>query len=127
MVGEQEQQDLATCGSKSFAQRYVVILDEFRKEALGALPRKDSTKESKRPAADQRGKAHTGGHGLTDVPPLAEESVTQLYRQESDRRSFSPLTHGWTVFLSPDSYIAELTGWGDCDCLASTRLGEFGS
>lgn len=49
MVGEQEQQDLATCGSKSFAQRYVVILEEFRKEALGALQRKDSTKDSNDP------------------------------------------------------------------------------
>lgn len=42
MAGEQEQQDVATCGSKSsFAQRYVVILEKVRMEALGAQQREE--------------------------------------------------------------------------------------
>ncbi|KAL5363135.1 fungal-specific transcription factor domain-containing protein [Aspergillus floccosus] len=107
-IGRQAQHDLATCGSKSsFAQRYVVILEELRKEALGALQRKGSAKRFKRPADIQREKTTMEGNRLTDAPSLVGE--------------FGFLGE------SPDSYIAELTGWGEFDCLAATGLGEFGS
>lgn len=40
-AGEQAQRDLATCGStSSFAERYVVILEELRKEAQESIRRR---------------------------------------------------------------------------------------
>lgn len=151
--GEQAQHDLATCGSKSsFAQRYVVILEELRKEAQAALQRRRNGEKNSGPSRGSIG-------GVRPLSTIAakhikskgtEESETTCLEPYGDRETAHPqidtmqLSPGaiatsqlqlpetgdvWIENLlgdgSPDSYVAELTGWGEFDCLASTGLGDF--
>lgn len=151
--GKQAQHDLATCGSKSsFAQRYVVILEELRKEAQAALQRR---RKGEKNSGTSRGSAD-GARSLSSMavkyikPKVTEGGATISLESSSGRELANPQPNPmqlspsliansqlqlpetgdvWIENLlgdgSPDSYVAELTGWGEFDCLASTGLGDF--
>ncbi|KAL4888162.1 fungal-specific transcription factor domain-containing protein [Aspergillus ambiguus] len=141
--GEQGQQDLATCGSKSsFAQRYVIILEELRKEANSALEQKLHRVEASVANPYDHGQSAKGRtdnvQAENDPPPCSQPPASKTIMQDPSMGTTEDGTHlvmpdgadSWMDTLldaSPDSCVAELTGWGEFDCLVSTGLGDFGA
>jgi len=118
-VGEGAQLELAKCGNQSsFAQRYVVVLEELRKEAH---------KITNQYAGD--------GDFLGIASPSAGVTETVI-QQDQERGTLENLQgqghqdlNGWLSELaqdtSPPSCLADMTGWGDFDSFVLTGLGDL--
>lgn len=116
-IGEEAQLELAKCGSQtSFAQRYVVVLEELRKEA-----RKITSH-------------HPGQRELSSITPTEEVAETaSRQRGEGGTLHVHGQEHqdldGWLSEMaqdtSPASYLADMTGWGDFDSFVLTGLGDL--
>ncbi|CAI7652589.1 unnamed protein product [Penicillium pancosmium] len=117
-IGEEAQLELAKCGSQtSFAQRYVVVLEELRKEA-----RKITSH-------------YSGQRELLSITP-SEEVAEAAIRQHAEGETFQRAhgqehqdLDGWLSEMaqdtSPASYLADMTGWGDFDSFVLTGLGDL--
>ncbi|KAB8224364.1 fungal-specific transcription factor domain-containing protein [Aspergillus novoparasiticus] len=156
MAGKQGQDDLASCGSQSsFSQRYVMVLEELRKEAHKATIR--GNQESIDPHPTNRpdpGATESGTsrpEELDQLRIMADSQRTGLYPAAGDRlddipgsaqvsyRGVQPVGSfqfpsgpqesevGSLQGISPESYIADLASWGEFDSLAATGLGDFGN
>ncbi|KAI9035725.1 uncharacterized protein KD926_002946 [Aspergillus affinis] len=151
-AGEQAQKDLATCGStSSFAQRYVMVLEELRKEAQESIRRKHhrgmehySTDQPRlvvteiamaetgrqRDPDEQVEYHNSGDNGIKNGVPQISGSMTDPQTNALDPSGIPLESQGWMDDLmedtSPASYIADLTSWGEFDSLALTGLGELG-
>lgn len=151
-AGEQAQKDLATCGSTaSFAQRYVMVLEELRKEAQDSIKRKQnkntelfSTEQpqlvatnspivaTQKPSdlVDQAIYQHAGIGDAENGIPQAPDGMINPQSQALESSDVPLESQGWVGDLmedtSPASYIADLTSWGEFDSLALTGLGELG-
>jgi galactonate dehydratase len=126
-MGEEAQSELARCGTlASFPQRYVVVLEELRREAMrlmgqslalvgtGDLPEDHQDTEKTETETVQ---PHQSIH---DIGP---------YSETFDHSMQHPTSPDWmTGFAqdpSPASYLADMTGWGEFDSLVLTGLGEL--
>ncbi|KAE8138932.1 fungal-specific transcription factor domain-containing protein [Aspergillus pseudotamarii] len=156
MAGKQGQDDLASCGSQSsFSQRYVMVLEELRKEAHKATIRGNQESIDQPvtnrpdPGATEGGTSRPGE--LDPLRNLADSQHTGVYPVASDRLDGIPCPaqvsyHGVQPAgsfqfpsapqesevgslqgISPESYIADLASWGEFDSLAATGLGDFGN
>lgn len=115
-IGEDAQRELAKCGTKtSFPQRYVVVLEELRQEALKILKQAKPQPEA---LVEKPDSSHT--EVSSSMEPFAPTNQDTLYHSNSDT---------WMTDLvqdaSPTSYVADVTGWGDFDSLVLTGLGEM--
>ncbi|KAE8359476.1 fungal-specific transcription factor domain-containing protein [Aspergillus caelatus] len=156
MAGKQGQDDLASCGSQSsFSQRYVMVLEELRKEAQKATIR-GSLESIDHPPTDrpdlgatESGTSRPGE--LNQLRNMADSQHTRVYPVTSDRLDDFPSSaqvsyHGVQPAgsfqfpsapqesevgslqgISPESYIADLASWSEFDSLAATGLGDFGN
>jgi hypothetical protein len=126
-LGEEAQGELAKCGTvASFPQRYVVVLEELRKEAMRLVGQPSTLIET--------GEGPQGNGleaGKNDPETLVPHQVIDDARTYSDsfheqQESTSP---SWMPNFaqdpSPASYLADMTGWGEFDSLVLTGLGEF--
>jgi hypothetical protein len=122
-MGEEAQKDLAQCGTlASFPQRYVVVLEELRKEAL-RLTSSSSTLTAVGEVSNACGDiAHADHFGSGSVSAAQASENTANYEQ--------PASPGWIPNFvqdpSPASYLADMTGWSEFDSLVLTGLGELG-
>ncbi|KAF9894711.1 hypothetical protein FE257_006601 [Aspergillus nanangensis] len=148
-AGEQGQKDLATCGSQSsFAQRYVMVLEELRKEAHKATkrsqrgvsetavvhpqPRLDPIETSTASSSSQQGLVHclnAGNYPVHEPSHLssgggAMQSLEQPFGVQPEQQGYMT---GFVQDTSPASYIVDLTSWGEFDSLATTGIGDFGN
>ncbi|KAJ6044434.1 uncharacterized protein N7446_002629 [Penicillium canescens] len=122
-MGEEAQKDLAQCGTlASFPQRYVVVLEELRKEAL-RLTSSSSTFTA------------VGGIGHACGDPAQTDhfesgSVSAAQATDSMRNYEHLASPEWIPNFvqdhSPASYLADMTGWSEFDSLVLTGLGELG-
>ncbi|KAE8315071.1 fungal-specific transcription factor domain-containing protein [Aspergillus transmontanensis] len=156
MAGKQGQDDLASCGSQSsFSQRYVMVLEELRKEAHKATIRGNQESIDQQPtnrpdpgatesgtsrpeeldqlrimADSQRtGVYPAAGDRLDDIPGSAQVSYRGVQPVGSFQFPSGPQESevGSLQGISPESYIADLASWGEFDSLAATGLGDFGN
>ncbi|KAE8146731.1 fungal-specific transcription factor domain-containing protein [Aspergillus avenaceus] len=146
-AGEQGQNDLATCGSQaSFAERYVMVLEELRKEAHKATRRLqngategistpqlflDRAEVDKNEVHRQSTRKGQNGCQLdnsftTTFDPGLSSASDQIASHEM-RLDSEDCIIGASQDTSPASYIAELASWGEFDSLATTGFGEFGN
>ncbi|KAJ5351184.1 hypothetical protein N7452_000158 [Penicillium brevicompactum] len=127
-MGEEAQNELSNCGTQaSFPQRYVVVLEELRKEAMrlteqsSAMTRnRDGLRESHRV---------TEKADLDTILPHETVLDTDTYNNTLDNELGESEPADWmTNFAqdpSPASYLADMTGWGEFDSLVLTGLGEL--
>ncbi|KAF7588877.1 hypothetical protein BBP40_005062 [Aspergillus hancockii] len=153
-AGKQGQEDLASCGSQSsFAQRYVMVLEELRKEAdkaktqaqhatndggsvngsyLTSTEREVSGYQRRSHRSDRsKGQHPSNSLGASQTIPYALEQgipsepfPSGTFRQQPEPQEF---VAGPLDDVSPSSYIADLASWGEFDSLATTGLADFGS
>ncbi|KAE8378035.1 fungal-specific transcription factor domain-containing protein [Aspergillus bertholletiae] len=155
MAGKQGQDDLASCGSQSsFSQRYVMVLEELRKEAHKATTR-GNHQSIDQPPMDQSLPGATEGVALRpeelDQSHISDSRHSRVHSAGTTRldvnlgsvqmtyRGLQPATTlqfpsapqesevGSLQGISPESYIADLASWGEFDSLAATGLGDFGN
>ncbi|XHG09656.1 hypothetical protein AWENTII_012699 [Aspergillus wentii] len=109
--GEQAQQELSTCGTNSsFAHRYVVVLEELRREALKAVRQKSGAalpKESPLPTQDSP--CHCREDRAIDQGNMRLDQLFGIENVGSLQEWMDGLMDG-----SP----RELAGWGEFDSLA---------
>ncbi|GMG47916.1 unnamed protein product [Aspergillus oryzae var. brunneus] len=156
MAGKQGQDDLASCGSQSsFSQRYVMVLEELRKEAHKATIRGNQESIDQPPtnrpgpggtenatsrleeldqlrniAGSQDAEAYpAASERLDDIPGSAQVSYRGVQPVGSFQFPAGPQESevGSLQGISPESYIADLASWGEFDSLAATGLGDFGN
>lgn len=123
-IGQDAQLELAKCGTRtSFPQRYVVVLEELRQEALKILKQVKSLPEGisikpKSPRHDENpGPSNSLSSAMDTFVHAPEES---MYQSNPD-----PWIPDLVQDASPTSYIADVTSWGDFDSLVLTGLGEL--
>ncbi|KAB8242796.1 fungal-specific transcription factor domain-containing protein [Aspergillus flavus] len=155
MAGKQGQDDLASCGSQSsFSQRYVMVLEELRKEAHKATIRGNQESIDQPPtnrpgpggtenatsrleeldqlrniAGSQDAEAYpAASERLDDIPGSAQVSYRGVQPVGSFQFPAGPQESevGSLQGISPESYIADLASWGEFDSLAATGFGDFG-
>lgn len=123
-IGEEAQRELAKCGTQaSFPQRYVVVLEELRQEAKRIM---NQTRVRQIPSIGT----------LNMHEQLSESSFTPSSEPSTQVGTTftAPLYHsstsGWVNEVvedtTPNSHLADVTGWGDFDSLVLTGLGELG-
>mgnify|MGYP001658112183 CR=1 FL=1 len=122
-MGEEAQKDLAQCGNlASFPQRYVVVLEELRKEALRLT-------NSPPTFTAVGGVGHACGD-LAQTGHFESGSVSAAQATDSMRNYEQPASPEWIPNFvqdpSPASYLADMTGWSEFDSLVLTGLGELG-
>ncbi|CAG8925817.1 unnamed protein product [Penicillium salamii] len=126
-TGEEAQSELAKCGAQaSFPQRYVVVLEELRKEAMRLMEQSSARTENGDSVQEYHGEA---GKPDTETafshPAVHDPTHTDTFNNELG----DPSSAGWiTNFAqdhSPASYLADMTGWGEFDSLVLTGLGEL--
>lgn len=156
MAGKQGQDDLASCGSQSsFSQRYVMVLEELRKEAHKATIRGNQESIDQPPtnrpgpggtenatsrleeldqlrniAGSQDAEAYpAASERLDDIPGSAQVSYRGVQPVGSFQFPAGPQESevGSLQGISPESYIADLASWGEFDSLAATGFGDFGN
>lgn len=117
-IGEEAQLELAKCGSQtSFAQRYVVVLEELRKEA-------------RKITGDRPGQSEL--LSITPSEDVAEAAIRQHAERETLQHAHDQEHQdldGWLSEMaqdtSPASYLADMTSWGDFDSFVLTGLGDL--
>jgi len=126
-TGEEAQSELSKCGTlASFPQRYVVVLEELRKEAMRLMGQSSmliGTGEDPQESSSEAEKNDTetlAPHQV--VHDVGTYNNTFYEQQESTSPSWMP---NFVQDLSPASYLADMTGWGEFDSLVLTGLGEF--
>ncbi|KAJ5748267.1 uncharacterized protein N7511_009963 [Penicillium nucicola] len=122
-MGEEAQKDLAQCGTlASFPQRYVVVLEELRKEAL----RLTSSSSTLAAVAD----IEHAGEKLAQADHFESGSISTAQVPDSMGNYDHSASPGWIPNFvqdpSPASYLADMTGWSEFDSLVLTGLGELG-
>ncbi|KNG91227.1 hypothetical protein ANOM_000297 [Aspergillus nomiae NRRL 13137] len=156
MAGKQGQDDLASCGSQaSFSQRYVMVLEELRKEAHKTIiqgyqesvdapptnrPGSGATEsgtsrpeelDQLRNVADSQdiGGYPATGDRLDDISGSMQVSYHAMQPASSFQFPSAPQESdvGSLQGISPESYVADLASWGEFDSLAATGLGDFGN
>ncbi|OGM47149.1 Zn(II)2Cys6 transcription factor [Aspergillus bombycis] len=156
MAGKQGQDDLASCGSQtSFSQRYVMVLEELRKEAhktiiqgnqesvdppptnrpdSGATERGTSRPEELGQLRNITDSQEIGGYPavsgrLDDIAGSVQVSYHGVQPASSFQFPSGPQESdvGSLQGISPESYVADLASWGEFDSLAATGLGDFGN
>ncbi|KAL4970187.1 uncharacterized protein BDV14DRAFT_187063 [Aspergillus stella-maris] len=147
-AGEQAQQHLASCGSQSsFAQRYAMVLEELRKEALKCIQQKQHRAIAPLPAGHRsanNSSDRTGGPRRLVAPKgNPDYELAPTYNDISHGTgdtvaqnaslgfpNLQPEAQIWLENLmqdgSPGTYVPSLTSWGEFDSLALTGLGELG-
>lgn len=128
-MGEEAQNELSNCGTQaSFPQRYVVVLEELRKEAM-RLTEQSSAMTRNRDGL-QESHRMTEKTDLDTILPHETVLETDTYNNNTlDNELGESEPADWmTNFAqdpSPASYLADMTGWGEFDSLVLTGLGEL--
>ncbi|KAJ5085767.1 hypothetical protein N7532_010538 [Penicillium argentinense] len=123
-IGEEAQAELAKCGTKSsFPQRYVVVLEELRREARKITAQSASQYDTSNTSPEENGMDSVqlgNAEGIQSVPS---------HNQDGDV-VYPPDPSTWLPNIaqdtSPASYLADMTGWGDFDSIVLTGLGDLG-
>lgn len=117
-IGEEAQLELSKCGSQtSFAQRYVVVLEELRKEAR-KITGHCSHQSKLLPISTNEDTAES-----TIQHPIEREMLQHTQSQE--HQDLDGWLSGMAQDTSPASCLADLTGWGDFDSFVLTGLGDL--
>ncbi|CAG8295090.1 unnamed protein product [Penicillium salamii] len=126
-TGEEAQGELAKCGAQaSFPQRYVVVLEELRKEAMRLMEQSSARTENRDGVQEYHAEA-----GKPDTETALSHPAVHDPSTHSDTfaNELGDSSAGWiTNFAqdhSPASYLADMTGWGEFDSLVLTGLGEL--
>ncbi|KAJ5332179.1 uncharacterized protein N7506_005962 [Penicillium brevicompactum] len=127
-MGEEAQNELSNCGTQaSFPQRYVVVLEELRKEAM-RLTEQSSAMTRNRDGLQESHRV-TEKADLDTILPHETVLDTDTYNNTLDNELGESEPADWmTNFAqdpSPASYLADMTGWGEFDSLVLTGLGEL--
>lgn len=127
-MGEEAQDELAKCGTQaSFPQRYVVVLEELRKEAIRLTGQSSVITRN----GDGLQESHRGTDkaDLDTILPHETALGTGTYNDAFGNELGESNSADWiTNFAqdpSPASYLADMTGWGEFDSLVLTGLGEL--
>lgn len=135
-IGEQAQNDLATCGARSpSVRRYLVVLEELREEAKKATKRCQQALGIDFPISEPhvtfadsvlREDQRLEDHRQLNIPHIiANQDAAQLMALSQVQPEQSGLINGSKDEANTDSDIPNLAAWGDLDSLAFTGLGEL--
>ncbi|CAG8103624.1 unnamed protein product [Penicillium olsonii] len=126
-MGEEAQNELSKCGTQtSFPQRYVVVLEELRKEAMRLMEQSSGRTETRDEPVEHHAKS---GNPTTETTLSHQVIDASTYSDTFNNELGESTSAGWmTNFAqdhSPASYLADMTGWGEFDSLVLTGLGEL--
>ncbi|RAL16757.1 Zn(II)2Cys6 transcription factor [Aspergillus homomorphus CBS 101889] len=144
-IAEQAQRDLALCGPRSsFAQRYVVVLEELRKEARAAINRtRPSVVTSEAPLPSSLRSPSQQGLASTEPRHIAKPGVSHsMFDIQTMQVSMRASEHQWmdptSAQLHPqpsqgnpvsdglaETGMMDVSDWGAVDSLAAAGLGEL--
>ena len=136
-IGEQAQNDLATCSGRSpSVRRYLVVLEELREEAKKATKRCQQALGITFPISEPqhvtfadnvlREDQRMDDNRQLNIPDIiANQDAAQLMALSQVQPDQPSLITGSKDEAYADSDIPNLAAWGDLDSLAFTGLGEL--
>jgi galactonate dehydratase len=136
-IGEQAQNDLATCSGRSpSVRRYLVVLEELREEAKKATKRCQQALGITLPISEPqhvtfadnvlREAQRMDDNRQLNIPDIiANQDAVQLMALSQVQSDQPGLITGSKDEAYADSDIPNLAAWGDLDSLAFTGLGEL--